>query len=185
MEEVGTYPGVLSVRLVPRPSSDIAKVRELGAILLAHGAVVNERKKHAELEGRPAGADRGEVEAESVEIPASNADPRRWHGASPGAMCLGFGMSDHRTADVLEAQADRLDAMAGELRAEAARIRSDHASPSTSATLLSLEQACTASGLSMSAVRRMLDEGRLDEVKAGRRRFVTRTSLDALTRAQP
>lgn len=181
MEKVGTtYPGVLSIRLVPRPSSDIAKVRQLGAILFAHGAVVEERKQQAKLEGRPAGPD-----PTRAEVLPPNADLRSWQRASPGAMCIEFGMSDHRTADVLEAQADRLDAMAGELRAEAARIRSDHASPSRSATLLSLEQACTASGLSMSAVRRMLAEGRLDEVKAGRRRFVTRTSLDALTRAQP
>ena len=87
---------------------------------------------------------------------------------------------DSATPDMLDAQADRLTAMAGELRAEAARLRRDQGRPVQTATLLSLEQACQAAGLSMFALRQMLADGRLTEVRVGRRRFVTRTSVDAL-----
>lgn len=92
-------------------------------------------------------------------------------------------MSDSSAADRLDAQADRLVAMAAELRAEATRLRHDQSVPPSAATMLSLEQACTVSGLSMFSVRQMLADGRLAEVTVGRRRFVTRASLDALTQA--
>lgn len=86
-------------------------------------------------------------------------------------------------ARTLETKADELIAAASELKSQAAALRHAAAQPEASATLLTLDEACELTGLKMFSLRQLLASGRLQEVRFGRRRYVTRRSIDELGQA--
>lgn len=89
--------------------------------------------------------------------------------------------TDELVARDLELRATMLEHTAAALRSSAERLRD--ADPLDSRLLVSVDDAAAMAGLSVWTVRRMLADGRLDEVRQGRRRWVVRRSLDRLGEA--